>query len=268
MEKFLDLFNSAAPNQVSMFSKLFCIALAIQILINFGAQLRYFKSQPARIYGKPIKLLRKFQLPPLSQNQFFFSGIILVTSLFFAAFGIYRRFALIAAFIFYFPYFNSIISLAYVQRKTNLLPLVLLILAISPSINQPLNGYAAAWEIVLIKIAVTQIYFSSGIQKLKHAGLSWGNGQSLQAYLLENYLWSDRKAGYLLAQKIRLCAALSCLILFFELSFGIIIFLPQFTFVYIAMALFFHIGTYLTMRINYLKYLGPVYMVFFVDIAF
>ena len=120
----------------------------------------------------------------------------------------------------------------------------------------------------MIKIAIAQIYFSSGIQKLKHSGLDWCNGKSLQAYLIENYLWSDRKAGYLLASKSGLCAVLSSLTLFFELSFWAIIFFPQLTFVYVTMALLFHIGTYLTMRINYLKYLGPVYLVFFIDIAF
>jgi hypothetical protein len=268
VEKFLDIFKSAAPNHVLMYTKLFCTTLAIQLLINFGPQLRYFKTQPTRIYGRPVKLFRKFQLPALSENQFILSGIVLILCLLFAAFGVFTREFLIIALLCYFLYFNSIISLAYIQRKTNLLPLVLLVLIVSPALTQALDKPATAWEIVLIKIAIAQMYFSAGFQKIRQSGLSFCDGRSLQAYLLENFLWSDRKIGFLLAQKQWLCAGLSVLTLLFELTFGVIIFLPQLTFVYLAIALFFHIGTLLTMRINYLKYLAPVYMVFFTDFAF
>ena len=268
MEKFLDIFKPVAPNHVLMFTKLFCVTLVIQLLINFGAQLRYFKTQPSRVYGRPVKLLRKFQLPALSENQFILSGIVLILCLLFAAFGIFAREFLIIALICYFLYFNPIISLAYIQRKTNLLPLVLLVLIVSPALNGALDKPATSWEIILIKIAIAQMYFSAGIQKIRQSGLSFCDGRSLQAYLLENYLWSDRKIGLLLAKKRWLCSLLSMLTLLFELTFWVIIFLPQLTFVYLAIALFFHIGTLLTMRINYLKYLAPVYMVFFTDIAF
>jgi hypothetical protein len=268
VEKFNGLFNSAAPNHVLMFAKLFCAAFAFQLFINFGPQLRYFKTQPTRIYGKPIKLFRIFQLPALSENQFIFLGTALILSLVFAATGIYTRPCLIIALLCYFPYFNSIQSLAYVQRKTNLLPLVLLVLAVSPSINKALAEPSTSWELVLIKIAISQMYFSAGLQKVLHSFFNWCNGAQLQAYLLENYLWSDRRAGYLLAQKRWLCSILSMLTLVFELTFWVILFFPQLTFVYIALALFFHLGTLFTMRINYLKYLGPVYLVFFTGIAF
>jgi hypothetical protein len=159
-------------------------------------------------------------------------------------------------------------SLAYIQRKTNLLPITLLILAASPSINDSLDNPSTNWELTLVKIAIAQMYLSAGIQKLRFSGLSWCNGKSFQAALMQNYMWSDSIAAYNLAKKTALCAAFSTLTLLFELSFGLVIFFPQLSYVYIAIALFFHLGTLITMRINYIKYLSPVYMVFFTEIAF
>ncbi len=270
MEFILDIFkpDAASPNHVAMFAKLFCAALLAQMLVSFGEQLRYFKTQPARIYGKPLLLLGKFRLPSLNVSQFAIIGVVLVLSLVFSLFGFYPRFFIFVALVCYFPYFNSILSLSYVQRKTNLLPFVMLVLVLSPALDAPLDEPATLWELVLIKIAVAQIYFSAGVQKLRKSGIRWLNGKSLQAYLLEHYLWNDRKIALVVASRISICSALSIFTLIFELTFWTVIFLPQMTFYFVAAALLFHCGTLFTMRINYLKYLSPVLMVFFTDAAF
>ncbi|MGN6398638.1 MAG: hypothetical protein ACTHMI_23920 [Mucilaginibacter sp.] len=182
--------------------------------------------------------------------------------------GFYARVFVFIALISYFFYFSQIISLAYIQRKTNLLPIVLLVLLLSPSLDKPLLAPSTGWELLLIKIALLQVYFSAGLQKLTQSGIGWLSGRNLQAYLLENYLWSGRKGALLIAEKPLLCNVLSTLILFFELTFWIVLFFPQVTFFYLVFALMFHIGTLITMRINYLKYIGPVYLVFFTDIVF
>ena len=98
--------------------------------------------------------------------------------------------------------------------------------------------------------------------------MAWFNGKYLQAYLLENYLWTDRTSALAVAGKPLLCVLMSTLTLVFELTFWVVIFFPKLIFLYVAIALLFHIGTLVTMRINYLKYLSPVYLVFFTDIAF
>lgn len=251
-----------------MFAKMFCVALLIQMLISFDEQVRYFKTRPARLYGKPLRLFGLFQLPILSVGQFTFIGSVFILSLFGVVIGLFPRFFVFLALLCSFLFFNAIISLAYIQRKTNLIPLVLFVLLISPALDQPLEAPGTAWEIVLIKIAVAQIYLSAGVQKIRNSAMSWCSGESLQAYLIEHYLWNDRKSALLLARNKRLCSTVSILTLFFELTFWIIIFVPQLTFVYVSTAAFFHLGALITMRINYLKYLSPVYTVFFTDIAF
>lgn len=268
MDNFIKFFQSENLNHTRMFLILFDLAVALQILMNFRHQLRYFETQPTRIYPHPIPLLGKFKIPILDRKQFIISGIILMLSLIIAAIGYYPRFFLLISLFSYFLYFNPIMSLSYIQRKTNLIPIVLLILLFSPSIDISLDKGAEVWSIILIKIVIAQMYFSAGLQKLRRAGFRWANGESLQAYFLDHYLWSDTGLALRLAKLPILCRLLSVSVLFFELTFWIIIFLPSLTYFYLLTAFLFHFGIMVSMRINYLKYLSPVYLVFLTDIAF
>jgi hypothetical protein len=254
-------------NRPRVFLILFCVTLAAQLLLAFSTQLRYFKTQPARVYGAPPRLLGRFALPMLTEAQFVLLGAVMVMSLLMAALNFWPRVFLLLALLCYFFYFNPIMSLAYVQRKTNLVPVALVVLLFAPAIAAPLKNVAPSWPVFVIKIAVAQIYLSAGLQKLRHAGWQWSNGKSLQAYLIEHYLWGDTPHALALARRPRLCMVLSSFLLFFELTFWVILFWPQLTLPYVAAGIFFHVGTAVTMRINYLKYLSPVYLVFLVDIA-
>ncbi|HEY9000078.1 MAG TPA: hypothetical protein VIM89_01905 [Mucilaginibacter sp.] len=264
-----DLFNTNTPdNSTAMFARLFCAAVVLLVSFNFVQQYRYFLTQPSKLYGKGPKLLGLISLPVLNRYQFLTSGVCFILCLSLVVLNVYPYATIAIALICYFLYFSQIISLAYVQRKANLIPIVLLILLFSPSLDKPLSFASAIWELVLIKIVLIQVYFSAGVQKIRHSGLGWLNGKYLQAYLLENYLWTDRNTAVLVASNRVLCAILSVLVLTFELTFGIVLFLPQLTFIYVGFALLFHMGTLITMRINYLKYMGPIYLVFFTDLAF
>lgn len=251
-----------------MFLILFCVTLSIQVILNFKKQLRYFNTNPTKIYGNPQRLLGKFQLPKIDKKAFIFFGILFITSLLLSAMNVFPRIFIFIALVSYFPYFNSIMSLSFIQRKTNLLPFVLFVLLFAPSISEPLNQPSTLFPMILIKIVIAHMYFSAALQKIRNSGLKWYDGQSLRAYLLEHYLWGDMKAALWLAQRRKLCMVLSLLSLIFELTFWIIIILPPLTYIYVIAGLAFHLGTLITMRINYLKYLTPVYMVFVTDIAF
>lgn len=251
-----------------MFLILFCAALALQILINFRQQLRYFESQPTRIYKNPPLLLNRVKIPVLSKTGFISTGFILVFCLIFSTIGYYPRFFILLSLVCYFLYFNPIISLSYIQRKTNLIPIVLFILLFSPSIDAQLDQPTTGWSILLVKIVLAQIYFSAGMQKLRRTGLRWADGRSLQAYFIDHYLWGDTQSALKMANHPSLCRLLSISVLIFELTFWIIIFLPVLTYIYLPAAFLFHLGILFTMKINYLKYLSPTYLVFLTDFAF
>ncbi len=103
------------------------------------------------------------------------------------------------------------------------------------------------------------MYLSAGINKLKKGGMAWVNGANLQVYLFENYLWNNRQITYKVAQKKNLSSVISLGVLFFELSFIIIVFIPKLAFIYVLFGVIFHSSTLVLMRINYLKYLSCSY---------
>ena len=251
-----------------MFAKLFCGLLAIIVLLNFKDQLAFFRSKPENIYGKPIKLLGQFSMPRVTESQFVVLGVTFIASLLMIVFGLYPKLFIVVALCSYFFYFNPIASLSYIQRKTNLIPLVLLVLLVSPNTGKPLNVPATQWELVLIKLCLAQVYFSAAVQKIKQAGWKWSDGNSLQSSLMNNYLWSDSTPALLLAKNKKLCVFISTVTLFFELTFVVAIFIPVLTAFYVLLALSFHLVILITMRINYLKYLIPIYTVFITDLLF
>jgi len=261
------LSQGVAFNQTRLFLILFCGTFSWQILLAFPAQYRYFKSKPARIFGAPPRLLGRFRLPSLQRSQFLALGSILIFSLLVAMCGFLPRLFMLVALASYFLYFNPIFSLASVRRKTNLIPMVMVVLLLAPGITAPLDQATSHLPLQLIQALVALMYFSAGMQKLRHSGIKWANGTALQAYLADHYLWDDNRSALYVAQRTRLCALLSGLVVFFELTFWIVLLLPQLVIPYFLAGIAFHLGAARTMRINYLKYLSPVYMVFVPQIA-
>jgi hypothetical protein len=262
------MFTPVGINYVRMFLILFCGTLTIQFIWSFRDQLLFFKTSPAKTYDEMPLMFGFLKLPAVGQSLFVLSGIVFVVGLISAAAGILPRLAILVSLICYFFYFGQISSLSYIRKKTNLLAVVLLILLASPSVGQPLYEPSPQWPIFLIKFAIVQMYLSAGIQKLRKTGLKWLNGQSLRAYLVLHYLWGDMRPALKVAEHPRLCATLSVLTLMFELTVWLILLVPSSTYIYASAGMLFHLGTYATMRINYLKYLIPVYTIFVTDIAF
>ena len=258
--------QGVAFNQTRLFVVLFCGTLGWQVLLAFPSQYRYFNSQPAKIFGPPPRLLGRFRLPSLKSSQFLALGSLLVFSLLLTMFGFLPRLFILVALASFLLYFNPILSLSSLRRKANLIPLVMVVLLLAPGLTAPIDQGTSPVPLQLIKTLVALMYFSAGIQKLRHSGLSWADGTHLQAYLAGHYLWDDNKSALYVAQRPRLCALLSGLVLFFELTFWIILFLPQLVIPYFMTGIAFHFASALTMRINYLKYLSPVYMVFVPEI--
>lgn len=263
-----NIFEPSGVNHVAAFTKLFCGLLALTVIINFRDQLAYYRSQPMNIYGKPIKLLRTISIPHPNEKWFIILGLMFLISLIVVVSGLYVKLFLAIALICYFFYFNPISTLAYIQRKTNLISFVLLILLVSPNSGTQLYAPGTEWELILVKLGLAQVYISAGIQKLKGSGWKWADGKALQSSLMNNFLWSDSKSGSWLAKQNGLCAFFSAVTLLFELTFAIIIFVPWLTGIYVITALSFHAVILITMRINYLKYILPVYMVFVTDVLF
>src|SRR5208283_2728824 len=140
--------------------------------------------------------------------------------------GVVPRLMLPAALICFPIYFIPILPLGYIQRKVNLIPIVLAVLTAAPERT-----------IQLVTIAVAMVYLSGALEKLRSGGIRWTDGQSIQAYLIEHYLYTQRPQALWLARRPALCRALSVLVLVWELTFWLVIFFPPLGWIYVPVGL-------------------------------
>jgi hypothetical protein len=235
-----------------LFSSLYCGVIGFETLIHYSELLRFFRTMPARVYGPPPLLLSAIPLPFENERLFIASGCVFMLALAMAAAGIDLPVTISVALLCYPFYFRPILPHGHIQRKTNLIPMVLIALIVSP-----------AHAIVLAKLCLALVYLSAGFEKLRAAGLRWADGHTLQAYLLEHYIYTERPQALWLAQQPRLCRWLSTAVLTWELSFWLILIFPPLEWVYIPVGLGFHAGTSIGMRIHYWVYFCPAYLAFF-----
>jgi hypothetical protein len=238
-----------------LFLSVYCGIIAVQMLIRFRDQLQFFRTEPWRVYGPPPRLLGIVPLPRVDERVFVGAGIFFTVALLAAASNVARKPALTLALICFPIYFLPILPLAYIQRKINLIPLVLAI-----------SLFAQDRVLAAAKLLLALVYLSAGVEKLRVAGLRWIDGESLKAYLVEHYLYSGRAQALFIAKRAALCRALSTLVLAWELTFWLVLVFPATTWVYVAGGLLFHTGTSVAMRIHYWVYFCPVYFVFFAPI--
>ena len=255
-----------STNNLRLFAMLYCGALCAQILYSFRDQARYVATPDTLAPPRPL-LLGRVALPTLGVVEFKVVGLCLCASLLLVCLGLWPRCFLITAIACYFLYFNQILNLGYVIRKTNVVPFILLVLLAAPGTGAPLHAPNAAWPLHLVRALLSLVYFASAVAKLRASGFGWiSGGRTLQAYLLEHDLLVDAPWGRRLAERQTLCFLLSLGILLFELTFPVIVLLPGLSPVYGAIGVAFHLSTDLTMKINYLKYTGLAYPVFFHEI--
>jgi hypothetical protein len=245
-------------SDVRLFSVLFSGYLACQMLASWRWQLGYFRL--SRTIESPGRLLGLATIPRLTEGQFIAAGVALVAGCILGIAGLRGGFAL--AVVGCLAYFSQIRLLDSVQRKVNLLPQILLLLAVAPPSVRGSPTPADVFLLATAQALLAVVYVSAGLMKLRSAGLSWADGRSLQAYLLAADLRYDVPRARALAARLPLCAALSTLVLGFELFGWLLLFSTRGQLTFAILGLSMHAGMLAFMRVNYLKYLGPVYLVF------
>jgi hypothetical protein len=102
----------------------------------------------------------------------------------------------------------------------------------------------ARWPLDLLFIEIAAYYCLAGISKLRDGGLAWADGYTLQYHMLA----MPAPWGHRLAEHLGLCAALSVLVLTFELGapLGVIRRVRPFV---LAGGVLFHLGTWWFMNI-------------------
>ena len=245
-------------NEVRIFAAAAGAYLAIATLASWRWQRDFFRV--SRLIERPGALYGIVPLPVLGERAFLVSGALIVAGGAAGALG--YRLGFVAAYIGAIGYFSQIRLLDTIQRKVNLIPPMLLLLAAAPATAAPWTAVDDRWVLAGMQALIALSFVGAGLAKLRRAGAGWAEGSSLQAFLLEADLRYDVPRARRLASSHALCRALSIGVLVFELLGWTLLFFPAGASVFAATAIVFHAGTWLFMRVNFLKYQAAAYLVF------
>ena len=249
--------------ELDHFRSAYCLWLAAAVALQWPGHLRWVRARgDERLM--PL-LVNRLQMPRLNVGPFALAGLALIAGLAAAVAPNWNPgWALIGTGIAALVYFSQVIGLPEVRRKPNTVPVVLLLMG-AAGIAAGGESDRIAWLCLLaIKMLVAQIYFSSGLTKLKQSNWRWAASPTMQMALLRCHLRNDNWAALWLARHARACRTASALALVFEMTFWLVIPFPRLAWIYLPAGLIFHLGTAMLMRIHYWIYVVPAYVVFVV----
>jgi hypothetical protein len=247
-------------NVVRLVFATYAAGVALSTMVSLRSQAEFYRTHAHR----PARICRLVRPPRLSRPVFRTAGLAFVFALLMAAVGIAARYFAFLAIMLYFLYFSQILQLSYIGRKTNLIPIVLMILLCAPGVTAPFSTAPPVWPVLAAQAVVACVYMSAGLAKLRNTGLRWASGIQLQAYLFSNYLWRDSELTWRVAKSRRLCAAASCGTLFIELFFPLAIVSRLLALFFVTAAIILHFSTHVTMGVNYLRYWWPNFLPFII----
>lgn len=254
-------------NTLLWFQKSYCLWLAITIAVSLPRHYQLRKPHVVMLYGPPEKLLGRIHIPSLNSRQQMLCGIVFCLSLTAAALGIAVYFCLFVSLLLYVLYFSQLIPFEDVGRKTHHIPAVLGVLLMSPNLQHSLSDPNVYWPQALIKFILAHTYFSAAYQKLRYSGFAWPKGDSFRNYLIVLDLWHGLpKAKALLNTHRSIITMISSSVVIFQVTFWMILFWPSLDLIYAICGLCFHTGIWLVMKINYLKYISGIYLIFLIEL--
>ena len=247
-------------NTVRLFAAAYCAWIGLTVVFHHADQLRY--ARLTRTIESPPKLFGAWAIPRLPDPLFHLAGASFLICLALGTIGGISRIALAMAIPLYFIYFSQFISISYVVRKSNLIPQILLVLVFAPSLSEPWNVESPRWPLLFVQALLAQMYLSSAYCKLRNAGSRWMTGRQIQGVLLYHHLSYDLPLSCRIARMSWLCRTMSISAFAFESTFWIVLLVPCLGIAYAIVGITFHLATRRLMKIDYLTYQGPVYLVF------
>ena len=246
---------------LALFRSCYCLSLAFAVACKHSEQRRYL----ALVHSvePTVSLIGIWRMPRLSVREFNAAGFALTVALIGVSAGMQVRILALAAIALYFLYFSQIVSLAYVARKTSLVPKILLLLLVSGTVHYG-SVDDEGWTLWFIQALVTQVYLSAGVNKVRRSGLAWMSGRQLQGALLFEDMYHDLPYSRAIARHRNVCALLACLILSHQLTFWCVLVFPSLAIPYATVGIAFHLASLPLLRINYMLYQGPAYFAFVV----
>lgn len=219
-------------------------------------------------FYQPIFLLKLLALPfPATWVIYLLYGCLLVGILF-CIFQVYPFFcSLIVGLLFIllqgYMYSFHKLDHTFATFTYVLLSLPCLIWENQRAKNNQAN-YQEVWPLRLAQLMVALAYLMAGIEKILIGGWEWFAPSTLISYLAMHTTY----LGNWLMQYPLLCTFLSIWVVIFEIGFIGILFLPRFTWLFLAAGVAFHWGNYAFMNVGgwlhpwilvYVIYIPPPY---------
>lgn len=244
--------------ELDCFRVLYCVWIAGAVLVQLRRHAQFVARDGS---GREVpRMLDWLTLPRLHEGGFVATGLGLVACL---AFAIVWEgdpaLPLLAAAVGSFIYFAQVVGVPEVRRKANTVPIILLLLGAAYLARSEEVMTTCRWA---LKLVVAQVYFASGVLKLKSSGLRWADGVTLRTWLVRYHLQYGGGASLWVARRTWASRFAAGTVLAFELTFWLVIPFPDLAWIYLPAGIGFHVGTAVLMRINYWIYIMPAYLVF------
>lgn len=246
--------------QLAAFRTVYCAAVALILVARLPEYTRFLRTT-TRV-EKPPRVLAWLPLPQLGAGASLGVGALTTIALLAASAGLWPAVVLAVAAVGALLYFAQVVQHPAVRRKANTIPVILWLLAAASLVPGTPDPRVAPAVLFTIKLLVAQIYFSAGLAKLRAAGWRWSDGKTLRAWLVHYHLRDDSPLALAAASSASLCRCGAGTVLFFELTFWLVIPFPALAWIYVPLGILFHAATALLMRIHYWIHLGPAYLVF------
>jgi Vitamin K-dependent gamma-carboxylase len=107
------------------------------------------------------------------------------------------------------------------------------------------------WPVALIQLLFAFTYLFAFFGKLRYSGFRWFTAQTIHVFVLANWGITHAVLARQIADRPILCWAIALFAFFFESTFWICVFLPRARWVYVPLAIAFHVATVLVFDINF-----------------
>lgn len=145
---------------------------------------------------------------------------------------------------------------------------VLLLLAAVPLLAAPAErhptAHRAGWPVRAALVVVAASYLLTGVAKLVHSGVSWVTSDNM-AWIMAEAARDPRGpiegVARFVAEHGAVAHAMAAAILLLELAFPLVLFQPRLAPLFLAGAVAFHAGTWITLGLDYWAHLAVVVIV-------
>jgi len=237
------------------------LSLTLLRVVSFGTLLMYIAQEYVWVmrlqdvdasFYRPILIFELFGVGPIPPGLAAALRVLLVGCGVLGLLGIRARLAAAICAAAYLYSVGQVYSFTNVHHGDSLLGIALVALALCPSTSalsarslwrrggpaEPSpSTLVSGWPVQLVRVQIAATYFLAGYAKLVLAGLAWGDGVSLQHYLLLR----GQPIGYWLAEHAAVCAVLSVATLVLEVTFPVVLFWPRLRWLYVPAAVAFHL---------------------------